>query len=618
MRSRPWIVLLAAAAATAGCESRSAPPDASVAGGCTTAGQSWCDGDTLVSCGSDLVGVRDACGARGLACTPDGCRTCRPSELGCFEGDAARCDEDGSGWTVVEECGLASGQACVAGSCISMCDAAESARSYVGCEFYPVDLPTSGGYESSFGIIVSNPNAFPTAVQIEINTAAVSEPAQVEVLDRATIPPMDLEVFVVPRRRLDGLDELASGTVSALSSRAYRVRSVHPVIAYQFSPLQEADVFSNDASLLLPTSAQGERYTVVGWPQTLTTQGGASDWDFRATLTVVGSVAGTDVRVELGDAVGAVLGLDGAASYGPGDEVRVTLGPFDTLSLVTDAMLADFSGTVVTSSERVAVFSGSEGADAPIFDAIERRLCCADHVEGQLVPDDTLGTSFVLGLSPPRLPQINAAAQDISVMVAELPEREYARVLAVRDGTTVTTTLPPPDDHFRLDRGEVRDLVLLEDAALSADQPVSVIQMLASQDTIAVPPEHPGGDPAMTVVPPVDQFREEYVFLTPSTYAFDAVTLIVPDGATATLDETPIEEQCDASGPLSLADLAYTVHRCRLSRPVLRPDLTIDPGEQRDGVHRVIADRPVGVLVSGFDRFVSYAYAAGMNVERLY
>ena len=40
-------------------------------------------------------------------------------------------------------------------------------------------------------------------------------------------------------------------------------------------------------------------------------------------------------------------------------------------------------------------------------------------------------------------------------------------------------------------------------------------------------------------------------------------------------------------------------------------------GVQGDGVHRVRSDRPVGVVVSGFDVYVSYAYAAGMNLEVL-
>ena len=38
-------------------------------------------------------------------------------------------------------------------------------------------------------------------------------------------------------------------------------------------------------------------------------------------------------------------------------------------------------------------------------------------------------------------------------------------------------------------------------------------------------------------------------------------------------------------------------------------------GEQNDGVHTVLADAPVGVVIYGFDAFVSYAYAAGLNLK---
>jgi hypothetical protein len=34
-----------------------------------------------------------------------------------------------------------------------------------------------------------------------------------------------------------------------------------------------------------------------------------------------------------------------------------------------------------------------------------------------------------------------------------------------------------------------------------------------------------------------------------------------------------------------------------------------------DGVHRVQSDYPVGVLVYGFDSFVSYAYAGGTELK---
>jgi hypothetical protein len=59
------------------------------------------------------------------------------------------------------------------------------------------------------------------------------------------------------------------------------------------------------------------------------------------------------------------------------------------------------------------------------------------------------------------------------------------------------------------------------------------------------------------------------------------------------------------------------VHRCQLSFPVVTrgPDSDTLPGEQNDGVHTIVADRGVGIVVYGFDRFVSYAYVGGLNLD---
>ena len=60
----------------------------------------------------------------------------------------------------------------------------------------------------------------------------------------------------------------------------------------------------------------------------------------------------------------------------------------------------------------------------------------------------------------------------------------------------------------------------------------------------------------------------------------------------------------------------WAVYSCQLSFP--RIDASgmspLEPGLQDDGVHRLSASEPVGVLVDGFDAFVSYAYAGGTEL----
>jgi len=550
--------------------------------------------------------------------------------MGCFEGDAARCRADQSGWDVTTECDLTAGLACSAGICVDLCAEAVIDRSYVGCEFYPVDLDTRGLYTPPFGIIVSNPNPFVTRVLLEVDDAAPGEAPSLRTLDEVEVPPFDLESFSLPeRRRVDGHPGAGGTWVetgSALSRAAYHVRARHPVIAYQFNPLAQADVFSNDASLLLPTSALGTRTTVIGWPQTLSSLGTPeqrSGEDYRATLTLVGTAANTDVTVRFGAAAKRVLRSDGPGVWGPGETYTVRIGPFDVVNLETDAFLGDFTGTTVESTAGVVVYSGSEGADAPFYNAFSSRLCCADHLEEQLQPDSALGEEFVLARTPNRARAINDALSDATFALPDANEYEIVRVLAVAAGTTtITTSLAAPYGTFTLQQGEVATLTLDRDTELRASQPVSVIQVLVGQAAAGIPFQYPGGDPAMVVVPPSAQFRNDYVFLTPSTYGFDAITIVAPPDATISLDGVPLPSTCESLGldgesPAGSPPTAWVVHRCALSFPEVTGDFSVRAGVQGDGVHRVRANRPVGVVVSGFDAFVSYAYAAGMNVQVL-
>ena len=65
--------------------------------------------------------------------------------------------------------------------------------------------------------------------------------------------------------------------------------------------------------------------------------------------------------------------------------------------------------------------------------------------------------------------------------------------------------------------------------------------MLASQAVIGIPSQYPGGDPLLILVPPAEQFRRDYVFLTPDTYAFNFVEIVAPDRAQILLDGAQLD-----------------------------------------------------------------------------
>ena len=92
---------------------------------------------------------------------------------------------------------------------------------------------------------------------------------------RAIIAPQNLEVFNLGPREVDGSADgtFNTGTGTALTRHAYKVTSDFPIVAYQFNPLDNVNVFSNDASQLLPFSGLEQRRRPrvrrPGWPQTI-------------------------------------------------------------------------------------------------------------------------------------------------------------------------------------------------------------------------------------------------------------------------------------------------------------------------------------------------------------
>ena len=150
-----------------------------------------------------------------------------------------------------------------------------------------------------------------------------------------------------------------------------------------------------------------------------------------------------------------------------------------------------------------------------------------------------------------------------------------------------------------------------------------------SQEAAGIPRGLPGGDPSLLIIPPIEQFRSSYVFLTPDKYSFDFIRIVSPPGATIVLDGQDIStlDSCVSAPGDGLTEAErgsavppFIVHRCQLSFPVIDPDKTDDnlsPGFQDDGVHRIDSDAKIGVLVDGFDAYVSYAYAAGTELTQI-
>ena len=595
-----------------------------------TEGITECRGATLVHCVDHQVVTVDDCGARGLACAPQllACTPCLPNSTSCDGQDLLRCDEQGQTKSKLETCDGGKGLACRRDACVSLCLEAAVGKSNIGCEYWGVDLDnavtTSGNAAAQqYAIIVSNPQPDVAAiVTIEEETAGADQPSKTRVVGTASVGSGHLEVFKLGPKEVDGSPPgfFNAGSGTALTRNAFRVRSTVPIVAYQFNPLDNVSVFSNDASLLLPVTALGTRpgesrsYVVAGWPQTIATSEDPNTnfgSDLRAFLTIVGTTPDTKVHLKTTERV--IPGGPFPSGLAKNQEVDVTLQPFDVLNLETGGFNADFTGSLIDSSAPVAVFVGSEASDAPFFTSISKRSCCADHLEDQLTPIRAVGRSYVIGRVPNRTKALSAAGAIISTF----DEGEMYRVVAASPGRTqIKTTLPAPWDAFSLD-GEGANVTIpaFQDFTLEASNPVLVADVQVSQEAAGIRSGLPGGDPSLTFLPATEQWRTDNLFLTPDKYMFDFVVVAAPTNAKVFLDGLPIDGTlCEVSG----VGKDSVVYRCQLSFPVIDPTVAppnnVKPGRQNDGVHRVQADQPVGVIVYGFDNFVSYAYAAGTEL----
>jgi hypothetical protein len=584
--------------------------------------------------------VYDDCAATGRICsaTLRACAACEPGSGTCADDVPSLCRADGSGFDVGEACDTTAGVACRGGRCTNLCAEASRTRSNVGCEYWAVDLDNAridaalNAAAQQFAVVVSNTESGVTAlVTVEVDDAPPGAPPQLRTVGRARVLPNSLEVFRLGPREVDGSPEgeFDTGTGTALTRHAFRVRSTVPIVAYQFNPLENANVFSNDASLLLPTPAlvaAGLSYVVAGWPQTIArTDDPATnfDRDLRAFLTVVGTQNGT--RVKVVPATDVIPGGPVAARLAKGTPIEVTLDAFDVLNLESGGFNADFTGSTVEASGPVAVFSGSEASDAPAFNSLGERSCCADHLEEQASPLRTLGQRFVSVRSPNRTRALQAAGASVGTFV----EPEFVRVVASAEGsTTVRTTLAGDDASFVLAaRGESRTIRATRDFAIAASAPVVVANVQGSQEAAGVARGLPGGDPSLLFVSPFEQWRSDYVFLTPDKYSFDFIVVAAEAAAQVYLDGVKLgPESCEITpfrglptGTEPAPDLVS--YRCQLSFPVIDPSKpapqNLLPGRQNDGVHRLQSTRTVSLAVYGFDAFVSYAYLGGTQLKEL-
>lgn len=461
------------------------------------------------------------------------------------------------------------GTICEDGSCKSICDLGGKGPSYIGCEYWTVDLdqytdPTTNPKpdEVPHAVVISNPGPTPATISF-----IPRGPGMVVNVPDPVVPVGEARAFQMPRADVSG---------SQISTRAIQILSSSPVIAHQFSPLNDERVFSNDASLLLPTTALGKEYYVINWPtQVLPGIGGFDPDDQHSYVTIVATAPGrTNINVT---PTAQIMAGDQVPNFSPGAtrSIALTFGQVLNLQASSGSVTGanDLSGTHIIADQPIAVFAGHE--EAVIGNpSSDRDSCCADHLEQQLFPVEAWGTEYIAIHSPDRG-----------------DHEDHWRIVSAEDNVTVN--FDPPQNgqaSITLNKGEVTAFYSKESFDVRASGKISIGQFLVSQDqTLDVT-----GDPAFILAVPTNQYREDYHLLTPSGYSRDFVAIIKPVGAQVTLDG------------VAIANTDFT--------PVGAGNFETATIQIQPGVHVLEGDAGFGIQAYGFNNAVSYGYPGGLNL----
>ncbi len=547
---------------------------------------------------------------------------------------------------------------CVQGHCVDRCAQAEASASYIGCEYWAVEKENHlvhadlslQGERPPFAVVLANTESqLPAEVTVHAPNGQIANAVGQRTVAPSQhfmggTPPVTVYSETVDSngQRIDGphdgaIDaiELPPGSMltlilpnqdipfgqSTVTSTAYRVESTQPMVAYQFNPLCCNYNYTNDASLLVPTTSLTNRYMMIGHA----VFGFAADAPYGPTLTVIGTEPNTHVTIQLPESLAASQSYaqriypprpgDGIVGPDASGLMEVTLNEHEVFNLSTGATNpdGDLTGTMVEADADVAVFGGHTCTNVPTS-----QVAC-DHLEVQLLPLETWGNTFVA--APHKLRDPSNAADPNSL------EGTYWKFVAREDGTIidvgisvahadVLATTNPHVPHcgdpqfgneqangiFELDQGQTCEFGTQEPFRAVGSNPFSITGFMSGQQTVD-PNSSFGdhaGDPAQHLPPPQHQYRNSYTFLTPPTYHVSYITVIIPSGHNIVLDGDEL-------------DPTDYDHHLLQDYNLVVAHIEVEPGP-----HFVEADTGFGLVVYGYDDYVSYAYTGGLNLTRKY
>ncbi|MGZ3419155.1 MAG: IgGFc-binding protein [Polyangiales bacterium] len=485
------------------------------------------------------------------------------------------------------------------------CAEAAAGKAYIGCDFWPTVVANNVWSIFDYAVVVAN--AGETDADIEVTGNGVTKKAKV-------LAHSLTKVYLPWNKALKGPDTDNCGTATPLpgtvraNKGAYHLVASRPVTVYQFNALEykgeggesgkswaacpgndKCDLygisvgcfsFSNDASLLLPSTAMTGNYRVTGIHGWTAKETGAPV--LGAYFTITATRDDTHVTVKVGP-YGDVLAGGGVPATNAGGTITLSMNAGDAVELVGDARTtSDLSGSLVTADKPVQVIAGVPCIQQPLG------VPACDHIEESVFPAETLGKDYIV--SVPTGPLGNVVGHVV-------------RIYGNRDGTKLVYAPKKPDGApDTIDAGEVVELpsAVSFDFRITGDHEFAVGSFMLGGAQLDPGTPSPGqkGDPSMSLSTAIEQYRKKYVFLAPDDYDVSYVDIVHPDGASMTLDGFGVP------AGKAIGTTGFNLVRVKL-------------GAGKAGAHEIRATKPVGIQVMGYGSYTSYQYPGGLDLQSI-
>jgi hypothetical protein len=481
---------------------------------------------------------------------------------------------------------------------IATCADAAKAKSYVGCDYWPT--VTGNNVWSIFDFAVVVANASSQTAQITITGPNATN-------QNANLAPGQLQKFYLPWvSSLKGPDADGDGQATPMTASvvahggAYHLVSSVPVSVYQFNALEyqpsggpqgknwsacpndqlggiQCFSYSNDASLLLPSTAMTNNYRVMG-------QKGWSEQGFGPIMgpsfAVTATANGTIVTVKTSTTSSVLAGGGIPAQNGVG-QFTVALNAGDVAEVVgTIGDQNDFSGSLVTAQDGAHPIQVI--TSLPCINQPEGTSAC-DHIEESVFPAETLGQHYIV---------------TVPTSPGGSPIGHIVRIFGNVDGTTLSYTgTKPSGAPSTINAGQVVDLgQVTADFEIKGSAAFGVMSGMLGGTL--VDPVNGDGDPSQSFSVAVEQYRTAYIFLAPSDYDTSYVDIVGPPGANVMIDGSSV------GSFTPIGSSGYGVARYQL-------------GVGNAGAHSLQSDKPVGIQVMGYGQYTSYQYPGGSDLTAI-